>query len=828
LSDDGPRRAARRYTWRALGFVRITFLKAWSKHSNSGLMMWTNHVKVGWRSLLRHRRYFAINTIGLTLALVCGLFAALYWLDETAYDQQFARGEQIYRLYKENVNPEKGTRIATAETSGLFGPSAMETLPEVESYVRWWYQDAIVSYQDTHLELEGWVNTDSTFFEVFDLELLRGNPRTALDAPFSVVLTETLAQHLFGEADPLGETILGEGDLPYTVTGVVVDPPRRQHLLYDALVSYHTTATETMPQEWLNNWLSQATSTYLLLAEGASPEALEGKLKQLLDTHLPERTDNYFPKVQPLSEVYLHSQDILYGPKVRKGNARFLWILVGTGLLVLLVAGVNYVNIGLAKISRSVKEVGVRKAIGATRRLIRQRFLIETGLQMALASCLAVLLVAALLPQFNQLTGRELPLGLLGNPPLVLGWLLLFAVLSVAVGWYPALLVGTYGTTDLLRNHHRAVRVKGMRQALLVVQYTISIGLIISTLFIHRQTQFLLGKTVRAGAEPVVVLQGGPAMEPHVDRLMDELEKHSNIQSICASQATIGSGTFGIRLDIEETTINPALFRVYGHFDDVYNLALAEGRFLDHELATDTASAVVNEAFLRYMGWETGTDKYLDHSHGHPSFPIVGVVEDFHFRSPAQEKVGPALFLLYPANRVNVSVQLGSGDVRQTLAYMESVWLAQGTRLPFRYRFVDEWFEQQFTSERQMLQTSTVFSVISILLCLLGLFGLTSLLLEQRRKEISIRKVLGANQSGLALLINRPFLQLAAIGFGLAVPLAGWFVRQWVQQFAYPIALKPGPFLSAGILTLALSLLTVSTLTLRAARANPASTLKED
>ncbi|MEL6534492.1 MAG: ABC transporter permease [Bacteroidota bacterium] len=824
----GPQRAGRRYAWRALGFVRLTFLKAWSNHSKSGRIMWTNHLKVSWRSLLRHRRYFAINTIGLTLALVCGLFAALFWLDETAYDLQHSEGQQVFRLYKENINQEKGTRVETAETSGLFGPVAMETIPEVESYVRWWHQDAIVSYENTHLELEGWVYTDSTFFDEFNLELVRGNPQTVLDAPFSVVLTETLAHSLFGGTDPVGQSILGNGDVPYTVTGVVEDPPRQQHLLYDVLASYHSTATETLNQSWLNNWVTQATGTYLVLTEGASTALVEDKLKALLDTHLPERSESYFPKLQPLSEVYLHSQDIIYGPEVRKGNARFLWILVGTGLLVLLVAGVNYVNIGLAKISRSVKEVGVRKAIGATRGLIRQRFLIETALQVVLASVLALMLVGILLPQFNQLTGRALPYSLLWQGPLLLGWLAILGLLTLAVGWYPALLVGTYGTTDLLRSHHRNVRIKGLRQLLLVVQYTISIGLIISTLFIHRQTQFLLGKTVRPGAEPVVVLQGGALMEPHLERLVGELEKHSNIQSVSACQATIGSGTFGTRLTIEETTINPALFRVDGHFDEVYNLTMAEGRFLDDDLATDSASVVVNQAFIDYLGWESATNRYLSEGDTASYFPIVGVVEDFHFRSPAQEKVQPALFVLYPANRHNISVQLGSGDTRQTLDFMESLWLAQGTRLPFRYRFVDDWFARQFASERQMLQTGTVFSVLSIVLCLLGLFGLTSLLLEQRRKEISIRKVLGANQQSLALLINRPFLQLAGIGFVVAIPLADWFVQRWVAQFAYPIPLGMGPFVVAGLLALGLSLVTVSVLTLRTARANPASTLKED
>lgn len=824
LPEAGPLRANLRYAWRALGFFRCTFLKGLSQPSTLGLMMWKNHLKVSWRSLLKHRRYFAINTGGLTLALVCGLFAAIYALDELSYDDMHLQGDRIYRLYKEQWNPEKGTRFAKAGNAGRLAPAAVEQLPGVEQALRVFAKTTVLSAEKRSFITENVMVTDSNFFHFFDFPLLQGDPEKALVAPASIVLTQSMADKLFPHTEALGRALEGLADHTFTVTGVMADPPRTSHLQFTALISWSTTLENgPLPRPFLNNWVSQVPSAYLMLRPGADPAEITAQLKAIQDEHLPERAAHYFPKLQPLAEAYLHSQDILYARGVKQSSYQFMLVLLGTGLLVLLIAAVNYVNISLAKASKNLREVGIRKAVGSQTHDIRQRFLTETGLQVVLASGLGWGLLWLLLPEFNQLTGKSLPYSLLWHPYLLLGGFGFGLALTLLIGLYPAMMVGAYGITDLLRQHYKAVSGRSLRQGLLILQYTLSIGLIISTLFISQQTRYLISKTQRPGQEQLLVLKGNVEVQQKAQQLVDQLKTHSNILNVTASRAAIGGGTFSSRILAEgqKEPFSTQIFRVDGAFAETYDLQLQAGRFLDDKLATDTLSVIVNEAFLAHTGWETGVGKTLQYDGFPQIYQIVGVIDNFHYRSPAQEVVSPILMRLHPHGRMCITVRVGEGDLPATLAFMASAWESLGSRTPFNYDFVDDWFARKFRSEMQMLHTSTLFSSISIGLCLLGLFGLTSLLLEQRRREIGIRRVLGANLSGLTLLINRPFVGMAAFGFVLATPLAWWFVDTWIEQFAYPISITLEPFLVAGAAALSLSFLTVSALTLGTARANP-------
>lgn len=834
LHKKGPFPAKLNYYLRALGFFRYTFHAKSKKRYSNIEAMWKNHFITAFRSLNKQRQYFLINSLGLTLAIACFLFATLFAFDEFSFDRFHRKSENIYRLYKKKVNQEKGTSVFSAETSGQMGPEIVARYPEAINTVRInpWYDDAVLSYGETNLRTKHLVIADSTLFDVFDFQLLRGNPKTALKEPSTIVLSASFAKNLFGNEDPMGKTVVGLNDLNYQVTGVVEDAPRNSHIQYDAFISWTTTVPGIGPLkwEWMNNWLTQALYTYVELIPDTDPEVLTAKMSDLIAMHLPERKETYFLRLQPLEQVHLYSDDILYTRKMKIGSIGFLWLMLITAVMVLLIAVVNYINISLAKASSNIKEVGVRKVIGAQKGHIVGRFLAETMVQLILATLLGVLAVILLMPYFNLLTAKDL------SPAHLLDWRLIsfmcvfILLLNFLIGLYPARLIAAISPSSLLKNSLNRLKIGTLRKVLLVGQYAISTSLIIFTILIHSQTDFLLTQSQKNITEQVIVIDIDNEVGIKADALKAKLEQYPNVISVSACRAAIGSGTYGTTISTEDHPGEMAtqIFRVDESFDDTYDLKVTEGHYFRPDFASDSNGLVINRAFMDYLGWETAVGRYVRFTGSEDRYPVIGVIENFHFQSPAKVKIAPVIMYLDKVNRPNLSVRIAGTDLRETINYFESTWDEFADRTPFDFMFVDQWFQEQFKSELQMLHTSTTFAFISIFLCVLGLYGLTSLMLEQRIKEISIRKVLGAGIYTLTLLFNRQFIVLLMAGVAIAFPVSWWVASRWLEQFAYRIDPSLLPFLAACSITFCISFATVSLLTIRKALVNPARILKNE
>ncbi|MBV6644471.1 MAG: ABC transporter permease [Cyclobacteriaceae bacterium] len=830
----GPKRAKFRLYLRALTFLRPIFYKGFKPIQNPNMMIWIHYFRASWRSIKRYRQNSMINLIGLTLAITCALLMSLLVVDEYSFDKMHRKKENIFRLYKKNVNPVKGSSFFTAETSGLMGPEIVKNFPEATHFVRInpWFDDIVLSYEDRHFQTAEMIFADSSIFDVFDFKLLQGNPKTALKRPSSIVLTQTFAQKLFGEEDPINKTIKGINDLSFTVTGVVEDAPRTSHIQFEALVSWTTTTPGIGPLNyvWMNNWLSQSHYTYLLLSPGSDARQLAQKANSLIAINLAERKDNYFFHLQSLSDIHLKSDEILYTRKMKIGSHQFVLLLAFSGLLILIIASVNYINISLAKATKNIKEVGLRKVIGSSRRQVILRFLSETFMLTLMAVILSLILVYLLLPEFNVLIDKDIPFSSAFKPSIVTCLLGFLALISVVIDLYPAWVISAYSPAMILKGANRSIRVGSLRKILLGIQYTVSITLIICTLLIIRQIDYLKSQTLTIDGEKVMVINLNNEVGEHGTLLGNRLRAHSNITSASLCQAAVGGGTFSVMVipSGQPQAVSTRIFRVDTHFAKTYGITILEGQYFRPDVRSDSNSVIVNEAFVKYMGWETALDKTIQFQEGGTKYPIMATVEDFHVSSPAKNLVSPGVMYLHEGNQNNLSIRLGQGNVEETLDFIQENWDALAERTPLSYSFVDEWYDRTLKAELRMVDTSVIFTIISILLCGLGLYGLSALMLEQKIKEISIRKVLGASVGALVAMTNRQFVLIILISFVIASAAAFWFNSSWIVRFPYQIDFDLSSYLLAGISSLLLSIGTVSLLAYRASVRNPAITLKDE
>ncbi|ELR70355.1 putative FtsX-related transmembrane transport protein [Fulvivirga imtechensis AK7] len=794
-----------------------------------------NYLKIMLRNMLKHRAYLLINILGLVVAVSCSIFAIAFIADEYAYDQFHSKKDRLYRLNKKNVSINTGESFLTAETSGLMGPTLNAEYPEVENVARVmpWFDETVISYNDKKSKVGNLLFVDSTFFHLFDFKLLRGNPDKALVAPSSIVLTESLAKKLFGEEDPLGKMVTGLHEQEYFVTGIVEDAPVHSHIQYNVLMSWSTTVPGTGPlsYDWMNNWLGQTLITYLLLDEKADPRLLEKKFPDFMKSHFPERAESYFLYLQNFEDVYLYSSDIMYSRDTKSGSYAYVKIFGITALLILLIACINYVNINTAKATKRAGEVGMRKVLGANRKQLFTQFMSESFLLTIISSAIAFFVVDITLPYFNALTGKQMEISLLLHPLVLTGVAGIVLVVGLLSGTYPAFVLSAFQPSEVLKNSGKSKLSGHMpRQVLTTLQFAIAIVLIAATLLVYKQTNFLRNKPLGFDKEHVVVMNIDNAIEDKYHSFQHDLEQHPDIIATSACQATIGSGTFGTTVLAEgrEDQISVNIFRTDANFINTLGIEMANGRQFNPLLATDSNALIINEAFVKLMAWEEPLQKQIRFSSDGEQYPVIGVVKDFHFEGLSRNTIQPIVMYIHPRNFTNLTARISGNNIHETLVHMERVWNKYEGRFPFEYYFADTWFDNKYKTEEQLLNTVTVFSVISILLACLGLYGLTSFTIEQRTKEIGIRKVLGATVSGIAVMINRKFVLLVVVAFIVATPVAWHFMNEWLNDFAYKIDMPFGVFGVALASTLVVTLLAVSIQALKAAMMDPVKALKNE
>ncbi len=797
--------------------------------------IWLNYFLTSLRSIKKQKALFTINLVGLIMAISCSLFALVYINDELKFDTHHSDLDQTYRLYKRYINVQEEVDHLTYETSGLMGPTMKDEYPEVEDFIRicpWWSR-VILSYKETSLATEEIYFTDSTFFDFFDYELIQGDPNTVLSVPLSIALSESFARKLFANEDPIGKVVTGLKDLDYTVTGVFKDPPRQSSLQFDALISWSTSVPGVGPlrYRWMNNWLAQGIFTFVKLAQDANPVALTEKLPKMMERHFEERADQYFLKLMPLKEMYLYGERVRNNRGMKVGSITFVYMLGFSAFLIFLIASVNYINIALSRAAQTRTEVGIRKVMGSSRKQLMGRFISETFFSTTTASIFSLLLVIWLLPGANILSGKELPVQDFFQPEILAVVVVFIFATSLLVGLYPAFILSSPPISTILKTSSGVVGSTGwFRKILLTLQYTISIFLIVCTSIVIRQTNYLESKPVGFDKELLLVLDVDNEVKTRVEVLENELQKHPNILSVSTTRSTIGDGSYTTNVIPEGYTdeLGTRIFGVDQEFFETYGVKTLFGRTFLKNSSADSANIVVNKAMVDFMGWDDPVGKHIRFAAGGQPVPIIGVVNNFHVNSLATDEIEPMILYLDLSSKSYTSIRIGNGNLKETIDHVQETWDELAERTPFTAFFTDDWFNEQYNKERKLLKISSIYSVISIILCALGLFGLTALLLQQRTKEISIRKVLGASLSSIISMMNKQFLVIILISFTIAAPLAYFLISDWLDQFVYRTSVSSLPFILAGGLTLLISVLIVSWLSVRSASVNPSENLSTE
>ena len=806
--------------------------------------MLKNYLKIALRNLLKYKAYSFLNIAGLAIGLVCCALIMLYVRDELSYDRFHQNANRIYRVILDAGIG--GTFVRTATTSAPMAATLVQEFPEVALAARFWQnQRTLISYGDKRFYEEfNWA--DSTVFAMLSFPLVQGDPKTALAQPHTLVISEALAQKYFGNENAMGKVLRYDNRVDYKITGVMKNLPRQSHFRFDLLGSMLSLPEGSSPR-----WVSNSFYTYILLQPGAAPAQLEAKFPAMIRKFVAPQMQQALGKsfdealaagakwdyeLQALPDIYLHSNT--QHELGTTSDVKYVYILSAIAVFVLLIAGINFMNLATARSANRAKEVGMRKVLGSFRGQLIKQFLSESVLLAALALLIALAAIDLLLPLFNQLAGKELVLGTRANAGFFLSLLGITLGVGLLAGVYPAFVLSAFQPVLVLKGSLRAgAKSPWLRSTLVVAQFAISIVLLIGTGVVFKQLEHM--RTMRLGfnKEQLVVLPiESREAQGRYESFRAELLAHPNVLAVAASDVVPGrfEGDDAFRPEGAPAEVAYPLerLRVSHDFLSTFEMEIMTGRGFSRDFASDTAAAVmINETAARRMGMtpENAVGKRLvglGAAAGETVVrTIIGVVKDFHFESMHRE-IKPVVIFMQADRLWRVSVRLRPENIPATLAFLQEKWQAFEPGYPGRYLFLDEDFGRLFQKEERQAKIFGNFTIVAIVIACLGLFGLASFIAEQRTKEIGVRKVLGASVQGIVLLLSKDFTILVGIAFLLAAPLAYFAMQHWLQDFAYRTDLPLGVFILAGLLALLIAWLTVSYQAMKAALTNPVEALR--
>jgi putative ABC transport system permease protein len=810
--------------------------------------MIANIIKVAFRNLFKHFGYSFINILGLAIGLASSIFIFLYVVNELTYDRFHEKSDRIYRAWILGNMP--GTEMRHAVTSPPMMEAMLMDYPEVESAVRlrqmggWLVRTGDRKFHETEREF---IFADSSFFDVFSFKLLEGNPETCLKEPRSIVLTEEYASKYFGDENPMGKTFRIEQDSNfYVVTGVMEDIPVNSHIHFKMLGSLCTFNNSRS-----TNWVSHNFHTYFVLAPGTDPAEFESRMQDMVIKYVgpiveqfmgidleqfEEAGNSYGYRVQAMTDIHLHSN--LQYELEPGGNPMYVYIFVVIGILILIIAGINFMNLATARSTTRAREVGLRKVVGSSRSLLITQFLTESVFLSIFALVIAVIMVYLLIPAYNNLIHLDLDFNLFNNIwniPL----LILFAVfVGLLAGSYPAFVLAAFKPISVLKTEVKGGSSKSfLRNLLIILQFTVTIVILVGTFIINRQLTYMQKKDPGFGKEKVLVVHRSDALKQKIDAFKEEISQHSNIIN-AANSTHIPSYQYSDNAHWIEGRARSDIFTFAScytsyNFDQALDLEILEGRFFSREMPTDSFAVIVNEATLKVFDIADPLNtRFLNPgSEGEPDEfnPIIGVVKDFHFES-MHEEIHPMAIHFMRGNYEGVLViKLGDGNMQETVEFVNQKWEDFGTEHPFKYSWMDDEFDSLFETERRTGKILTIFSILSMFISCLGLLGLISYTTNQRTKEIGIRKTMGASVNLVMFILSKETLKLLGISAMISIP-AYFGVRSWLQNFAYHIDFNVLVYavvlLGVTLVVLIIALLTVSYNSYQAATANPADSLR--
>lgn len=788
---------------------------------------------IGFRNLLKQKGYSVIKVAGLAFGLAASLNIFLFIQEDLSYDTMHHNYDRIGRLLTID-NGEGVSSKLVGVTPPPLGPAIEAELPEVIKSARLSggsRQD--ISYEDKSLKCDAFFRSESSLFEIFDFPIIAGKTEKMLDEPNSIVITQSLANRIFGTENPIGKTIRLNQTTDLHVTAVAADLPRNSHIQFDMLRSMTPAQNEDGYRQYLETWQGISMFTYLLLDRPIEVNDINTKLQAISKKN--NAVEFFLPVIQPLKDVHLHSKEILFESNANKSDILNVYVLSTIALLILILAAVNFMNLVTAKSTGRAKEIGMRKVIGAVRYQLIAQHLVESILVTFIAALLAITVVFAIMPVLNSTYHRYADFFELLSP-INLIWITMF-ILSVGIlaGLYPAFVLSSFKPVAVLKGAFKnSTSGIQLRRVLVVLQFTISIALMVGTGIVYQQMKFIYSADLGYNRDQVLTIQQTGQLASRSTTLKNELLRNPHIVAVGTSTVRLGQQLGRTQIYPEgasnETNIITSIMAVDESFLPTMNMSMAAGRNFSLDF-NDSLSMIINEEMMRLLKWNEAVGRKISLQSGpNPTdltaYTIVGVVKDFHFAT-IRHRLEP-LFMLYNQNNNSMAIKVKSENTSEAIAAIEEGWKKVNPGSTFEYDFLDEQFANLYRNEQAFASMFTHFTGLAIIIAGLGLFALSAFTAEQRKKEIGIRKVLGASNGTILVKLSSEFVLLVAIAFVLASGLAYVVMEKWLGDFQYSIKIGFGVFVAAGIASLTIAMLTISFQALKAAFRNPVDSLRSE
>lgn len=805
--------------------------------------MLKNYIKTAIRNLLKRKGYSLINIVGLAIGMASCLLILMFVKDELSYDAFNEKANRIYRVAASFFYGGRNFDIAVAPAP--MAQVLIDEYPEVENAVRFRQRGRyIFRYGDNTFRERRVSYVDPSFFQIFSIPLLKGDPNTALNDPNSLILSQNTAQKYFGDEDPVGKILRLNDQTDYIVTGVFEEIPGNSHFHFDVFISM-TSLAESKSK----TWMSQNFQTYILIHEGADPASIETKFPDMLIKYMGPQIEAFMGKsmeklveenelageffLQPLRDIHLHSD--LVAEMEATSDIKYVYIFTAIALFILIIASINYMNLSTARSAGRAKEVGIRKVLGSFRSQLVRQFLTESMLLCLVSLAIALGLVRLALPYFNGLSGKSLSMANLGNPALVGALVLVAIIVGILAGGYSAFFISAFQPVNVLKGHLKsAIKTGWLRRGLVVLQFAASIILIIGTFVVYDQLHFIQNKKLGYNKEQVIILNNTYLLGDQAETFKNQMLAYPQFVD-----ATV-SGYLPVPSNRNNTSVYPEGERDNKKATSMQNwivdydyiptlgMKIAAGRNFSREYSTDNRAAIMNQAAAKQFGWEQPVGRRIGRLVSVKGdielYEVIGVVEDFHFET-LKETIGPLVMFLGESNG-NISFRVEVKDISGAIALLQQGWKKFLPLQPFEYNFLDERFADMYQTEQRIGRIFGVFAGFAIFIGCLGLFALVAFTAEQRTKEIGIRKVLGATALNIMRLLTKEFVILIAVANVIAWPVAFLVMKDWLMEFSYRVSLSLWVFVGAGLLTLSIALLTVSFQAVRAALADPTASLR--
>lgn len=841
------RRADLLFIWNVFQFIQPFALRNRKSypHQHNQLAMLHNYFIIAWRVMSRQKLYAGIKVGGFALGIATCLIISLYIQHELRHDKWIADKERVYRVYSEDTK-EGDEGLWTAFPAPV-ASIIRDEFPEVENAGRLipfngWYNAGSNLFrrddQTTNTYEEGFAYADQELLDILQIPMVSGNVHQALSKPRSLVISERMAQKYFPKVDPVGRLVIlnDEDSLPYTIGGVMKDIKDESHLNFNFFITLK--GVEFWEGEQ-TNWCCWNYSVYIKVQRGTDAKALEEKMLSLRDNHyikylretenqyLAETQQYYFVRLQPVGDVYLKSEGIHGG--VKEGDITYVKLMGGIAIFILLIACINFINLTTARSANRAKEVGLRKVVGSVRGYLIRQFLAESLLYSVISFAMGLVIAWLAMPYFSMLAGSELVIPWT-DPRFIFIVLAASLVVGILAGLYPSIYLSSFRPIAVLKgNIARGSKSRRLRGALVVFQFTTSIFLVIGTMVVHRQMNYILNTKIGYDKEQVIMLEGTNTLDKQ-QAFKEELKQVANVEHVAISSYMPIVGTKRDQNPFwrdgkskEEQSVGAQKWYVDEDYMATLGMHLLEGRTFDPDIKSDTSAIIINETMAKEFGFEKPIGELIQNWR---TYHIIGVVEDFNFET-MKGKIRPLSFVYGDWGTI-ISAKVKTQDMQKTLADIESVWERFMPNQPIRYRFLDDSYAHMYEDVNRMGKIFTCFAVLALIVACLGLFALSAFVVEQRGKEMSIRLVMGASVKNIFTLVTQNFVMLVAMAIVLAVPLSWYAMQRWLQDYEYRIALTWDIFLIAGLAAIFIALLTVSYQSIKVAVANPVDRLRSE